>query len=193
MNPTNRDIDTVLALQVLVAWAGEAECDPKRLGWWRTDLTDPDGGGYLLETLLPKTHRWAALQAVRTAAIRADAEARGRTADPDRVKSLFHWGFRIDEKLDERLRELKAEGGLPVEVLALAMDQADGFDRDELVRHLEGFEPIEVEIEPGGRRLRQVPEGTTDRARALARALLPLKEHYPLPYFRASDDEEAAP
>lgn len=188
MEPTSQEIEAILALQVLIAWAGEAECEPKRLGWWRTDLTDPDGGGYLLKKLLPRTHRWAALQAVRMAAIRTDSEARSRMADPDRVKTLFHWGFRIDEKLDERLRELKASSHLPLESLPFAIAPEGELNRDTLVRYLESFDPVEVDI-AAGRCLQRVPHKIRDRARALARALLPLKDDYPLPYFRESEVE----
>ena len=38
-------LDAILAIQLTVAWAGEARCDPKRLAWWDTDLVDPEGGG----------------------------------------------------------------------------------------------------------------------------------------------------
>ncbi len=48
-----------------VAWAGEAQSQPRRLGWWRTDLVDQDGGAGLLHDLLPQTWRWASLEAVR--------------------------------------------------------------------------------------------------------------------------------
>jgi len=62
---TEAALDEILALQFLVAWAGEGRCKPKRLGWWDTDLVDPDGGGDLLARLAPRTHAWAALEAVR--------------------------------------------------------------------------------------------------------------------------------
>jgi hypothetical protein len=64
-------LDEILALQITAAWAGEGACVPPRLGWWRTDLVDPAGGGDLLARLLPKTHAWASIEAVREAAIRA--------------------------------------------------------------------------------------------------------------------------
>ena len=66
-------LDEILALQITVAWAGEGTCAPPRLGWWRTDLVDPAGGGDLLARLLPNTHAWAVFEAVRCAAIRAAA------------------------------------------------------------------------------------------------------------------------
>jgi hypothetical protein len=71
----NETLDEILAFQFVVAWAGEGRCEPKRLGWWDTDLIDPAGGGDLLARLLPRTHAWASLEAVREAARRTDAKA----------------------------------------------------------------------------------------------------------------------
>jgi hypothetical protein len=31
-------LDLILDWQMTIAWAGEANCEPSRLGWWRTDL-----------------------------------------------------------------------------------------------------------------------------------------------------------
>jgi hypothetical protein len=53
---TEAALDEILALQFLVAWAGEGRCKPRRFGWWDTDLVDPDGGGDLLARLAPRTH-----------------------------------------------------------------------------------------------------------------------------------------
>ncbi|WP_441290427.1 BREX-6 system BrxE protein [Sorangium sp. KYC3313] len=56
--------DDSRAVQLTVAWAGEGICAPPRLGWWRTDLVAVEGGGDLLERLLPRTHAWASLESV---------------------------------------------------------------------------------------------------------------------------------
>src|SRR5689334_18925175 len=112
-------LDTVLALQITVAWAGEGRCEPRRLGWWPTDLVDPAGGGDLLARLLPRTHAWASLEAVREAARRADAQAREALANPDRLRTLFFLGFEIDELLSERLTSHKRAGTAITHVLPL--------------------------------------------------------------------------
>jgi hypothetical protein len=96
-------LDEILALQFLVAWAGEGRCKPRRLGWWDTDLVDPDGGGDLLARLAPRTHAWAALEAVREAARQTDTKARERHGEPDRVRTIFFLGFEVDEKVSARL------------------------------------------------------------------------------------------
>ena len=96
-------LDHILALQITVAWAGEGLCEPKRLGWWKTDLVDELGGGDLFGRLLPKTAKWAALEAVRQAGIATDKQARAKLANPANVRTLFFWGFTIDEKLKDRL------------------------------------------------------------------------------------------
>ncbi len=90
---TQDALDTILALQLTVAWAGEGLSDPKRLDWWRTDLVDELGGGDLFARLLPKPHRWASLEAVRKVAIQVDRETRLGMAKPDQVRTLFFWGF----------------------------------------------------------------------------------------------------
>lgn len=49
--------DFILALQFTVAWAGEGRSQPKRLGWWDTDLIDEAGGGDFLARLTPADAR----------------------------------------------------------------------------------------------------------------------------------------
>ncbi|MEH1827217.1 MAG: BrxE family protein [Nostoc sp.] len=52
---TKDTLDNILALQIIVAWAGEGICDPKRLNWWRTDLIDENGGGDLFASVAKLT------------------------------------------------------------------------------------------------------------------------------------------
>ena len=70
------ELDEILALQFTVAWAGEAAGEPPRLGWWKSDLVDPEGGGDLFARLVPRTAAWASLALVRLAAQGVDAAAR---------------------------------------------------------------------------------------------------------------------
>jgi len=51
------ELDAILSIQLTVAWAGKRE---GRLGWWRTELTDPEAGGDFFERLVPRSHAWAA-------------------------------------------------------------------------------------------------------------------------------------
>jgi hypothetical protein len=180
------DLDAVLALQLTVAWAGEAQSQPPRLGWWRTDLVDEDGGAGLLLDLLPRTWRWASLQAVRQAAVRVDRRARRQMARSDEVRTLFHWGFQTDEKLEERLRAHKQKLADPAGVLDFPMDLDGPFDRDAFlaaVRAPEG--DVEVRVVPDGRELVHVPDSPAAVARALAAALVPLSGTWPAPFYRA--------
>lgn len=179
------ELDAVLALQLAVAWAGEGLCEPPRLGWWRTDLVDQDGGGYLFRELLPKTHRWATLEAARRTARLLDRQARERMAAPDRVRTLFFWGFRVDEKLGERLASHKRDGGEPHETLGLPFALDGAFDRAALESFLRaGDADVKTRVVPGGRQIvGEIPGSLTLRARQLAAALLPLAEQYPAPFF----------
>jgi len=124
---TQYALDAILALQLTVAWAGEGLSDPKRLDWWRTDLVDQLGGGDLFARLLPKTHRWASLEAVRKAAIQVDSDARLGMAKPDQVRTLFFWGFAIEEKLTERLALHKRSGKAPLDVLPFPLHLDEAF------------------------------------------------------------------
>ena len=118
----NSTLDTILTLQFAIAWAGEGDTEPPRLGWWRTGMVDPDGGEDLFRRLAPKTWRWAVLQAAREAARRVDADARARASNPDRLYSLYRFGFTLDEQLAERLAELKRAHDDPADALPQLRD-----------------------------------------------------------------------
>lgn len=183
----NKVLDEILTLQFLIGWAGEGRSEPPRLGWWATDLVDEFGGGDFLQRLLPKTHKWAALEAVREAAKRRAEAARKQSANSDKVRSLFYFGYEIDHQLDERLRELKSFEKSPVEVLPALSMVDDEFDAE----HFGGWLGALVEKAklstrqtPGGRLLTGAsPEALVDRARYLAAAHAPFDSAYPQPYF----------
>lgn len=192
-------LDAILALQMTIAWAGEGLCEPKRLDWWRTDVVDAAGGGDLFKRLLPKTHQWAALEAVRSAAIQTDRRERAKLAKPDGLRTLFFWGANVDEQLSDRLAEHKrnAVSQMPAEVLPLSIFLQKGFaselgasfDRAAFAALLSSSDRIETKIVPGGRLL--VTDGTEDldiRAKKLAAALLPLADNYPMPMYRIGED-----
>ncbi|MCP4655877.1 MAG: BREX-6 system BrxE protein [bacterium] len=180
------DLDAILALQLMVAWAGEAQSQPPRLGWWRTDLVDRDGGAGLLFDLLPRTWRWASLQATRKAATRVDQRARQQMARSDRVRTLFHWGFQVDEKLDERLRVHKQALVDPDDVLPFPLRLGDAFDRDGFSAVISAFGDVEARVVPDGRELLEVPDAPVEIARALTAALLPLARTWPAPFYRTA-------
>jgi hypothetical protein len=176
-------LDTILALQIFVAWAGEGRSEPKRLGWWDTDLVDEEGGGDLLARLLPQTHAWASLEAVREAARQVDAKARSRLADPDKVRTLFFLGFELDEQLGDRLTALKREGRPPAEALPLPLPLTD-FSKEKLVAALQGGDAL-FTAGPSGRQLKGArPHEPDDMVRRLASALVPLDEQYRLPFYK---------
>lgn len=181
---TEDALDTILALQIAVAWAGEGRCDPPRLGWWETDLVDAEGGGDFLARLLPKTHAWAALEAVREAARRVDTMARSKMASPDAVRTLFFLGFEVDEQLADRLAALKHAGMAPAQALAFPMPITSAFTRDTFTMAI-ALPDVAVTVVPGGRQLKgKAPEAADALVRRLAAALLPLTDTYPLPFFK---------
>ena len=183
---TTQALDAALALQLTVAWAGEGRCEPQRLGWWDTDLCDEAGGGDFLKRLLPQTHAWAALEAVREAARRVDLKARNRFEQPDQLRTLFFLGFELDEQLCERLFVLKRDGRPPSLALPLPVSFEAEFSRDELGAAWQGT-PAEFSVGPGGRRLSgSMPAAPEALLARLASALWPFPEHYPLPHYLVS-------
>ena len=179
-------LDEILAIQFLVAWAGEGLCEPPRLGWWETDLVDELGGGDFLQRLLPNTHQWAALQAVREAARQQAEAARKSSAEADRIRSLYHLGYEVDRQLEERLRELKSSGTSPTEALPHLSMIDEGFDAQAFAAWLEGLASVDTRQTPGGRRIKgNPPAEALQRARCLAAAHVPFDTSYPQPYLEA--------
>lgn len=169
-------LDSILTLQCLVAWAGESS----RLGWWGTNLVDPDAGLDLLHRLAPRTAPLAGWQLVRAAAVAVDAERRAPQAERDRMITLFHLGVDLDEALADRLHEIKRSGGTLADLPAPDAP----FDRAAFAARLAALGSVETEPRASGRRIRSdLPAGPDERARRLAAALVPLPDHYPLPYF----------
>ncbi len=179
-------LDTILALQITVAWGGEGLSEPKRLDWWRTDLVDELGGGDLFKRLFPHTHQWASLEAVRQVAIQVDKQARQGMAKPDEVRTLFFWGFAVDEKLAERLNFHKRSGKEPVEVLDFPLELNEDFvkvDFEDALRMPN--QNVTHKVVPGGREIAEaMPEALELRAKKLAAGLLPLADDYPMPFYR---------
>ena len=174
----------ILAVQLTVAWAGEGRCEPRRLGWWQTDLTDAAGGGDLFARLTPRTAPWSGLEAVREAARRVDAHARKQMSDPDRMRTIFFLGFEVDERLGDRLAQLKRGEEKPNDALDLPIDFTEPFSAErfaEAVRASGG----QHTVVPGGRHLKGAPPQSLELLVAhLAAALVPLIDQYPLPFYK---------
>jgi len=179
-------LDDILTWQFLVAWAGEWNGELQRLGWWRTDLTDELGGGDFFRRLLPKTGQWAALEAVRQAAIEHDQKIRQRLSQPDLVNTLFFWGFAVDEALADRIAVHKRSEELPSERLTLPLRLEGDFVQTDLENTLKiAGQAAAYKIVPDGRELTgEMSIAYCLRAHSLAAALLPLSDRYPMPFYR---------
>jgi len=179
------DIDFALSAQLVVAWAGELGED-KRLGWWKTDLISEYGGEDLFKRLLPKTWEWAVLQGAREAARRTDAELRSRESDADRIVSLYSLGFELDERIDERLQDLKRSGLKPEEALpALSEAMTRAWNKQQFQDWVQTCGEVKSEAAPAGRRLKGGPPAGLDQTvLQLVGALAPLGDSYPMPHFR---------
>ena len=178
-------LDVALEAQLAVAWAGEGGEEP-RLGWWRTDLVSEFGGEDLFQRLMPNTWTWAVLQGAREAARRQDAELRAQDADPDRIVSLFCFGFEVDERIEERLLDLKRSGQHPDVALPGLKDFLTTIWRPErFAAWVDSHGSARIGPSSVGRRIEGVPpEALPDKVKALVAALRPLGDAYPLPHFR---------
>lgn len=178
-------LDQILTLQLLVAWAGEANTDPARLGFWRTAMVEEFGGEDLFQRLAPRTYRWVVLEAARLAAKQVDARARERTADADQLATLFHLDFVTDERLDDRLAHLKRSGEEPALALPGLKPILSDWDRQAFESWLKDLPAVSHNATATGRQLKgSMPTGRVAAARALCAALLPLSDAYPTPYYR---------
>ena len=178
-------LDQILTAQLIVAWAGEGG-EEKRMNWWRSDLASEFGGEDLFQRLMPATWQWAVLQGAREAARRADAELRQRDHDPDRIVSLYSLGFALDERIDERLQELKQARRTPQAALpGLAAAITTTWNRARFQDWVAGHGDVETVAAPIGRRLKGEPPASLDLlVPRLVAGLLPLADRYPLPHVR---------
>ena len=183
--PSTAALDAVLTAQLAVAWAGEGGAEP-RLGWWRCDMASEYGGEDLFRRLTPRTWAWAALQAALEAARRKDRELRLMSDDADRRISLYHLGFAIDERVSERLADLKRSGAAPLRALpGLADVIREDWNLEAFSRWLATHGGAEYQPTPAGRRLRgDMPEDPASAVRAMLSALQPLGAAYSLPHYR---------
>lgn len=178
-------IDRALTAQFAVAWAGEGGEEP-RLRWWRSDIVSRFGGQDLFRRLLPSTWEWALFQAVREAARRKDAEMRGRAHDPDALVTLFRFGAELDERIDERLQDLKASGQTPHDALPGLRDVVTTtWNRERFLEWVQTHGPVDTTSTPAGRRIAgDLPASLDLLVKKLVGGLAPLGDAYPLPHVR---------
>ena len=180
-------LDYLLTAQFAIAWAGEGGED-SRLGWWRTDLQSEFGGEDLFRRLLPHTWEWAVFQSMREAARRRDFELRGEAHDADEILSLFYFGFDIDERVDDRLADLKRRKAVPTIALpGLHEVVSVAWNPDHFAEWLDGHGSVDFTNVPSGRRLKgKQPDSLELMVSNLIAGFKPLSDSYPLPHYRRS-------
>ena len=182
------EIDHLLTAQIVIAWAGEGG-EEKRMGWWRSDLISEFGGEDLFKRMLPNTWQWSLLQAVREVARQHDKKLRGNDHDADSIVSLYRLGFLIDERLDDRLAELKRLGGDPkIALPGLKDGMPDQWDKASFEGWMQGHGKVESVAAPLGRRIRGTqPESLDLLTKHLIAACSPLTDEFPMPHFRSKE------
>jgi hypothetical protein len=180
-------LDYALTAQIAVAWAGEGGEEP-RLGWWRSDIVSRFGGEDLFRRLLPNTWEWAVFQAVREAARRTDAEIRRQSHDPDTLITLFGFGVETDERIEERLQDLKVAGQPPHDALpGLREVITPTWNAERFMEWVKAHGSVDTTPTPSGRRIKGDATGSFDLlVNDLVAGLIPFGEAYPLPHFRKS-------
>ncbi len=125
------------------------------------------------------------LQGAREAARRHDASVRKRDHHPDRLVSLFSLGFEIDERIDERLQELKRAGRVVSEALPGLVDVVgENWQRDSFAQWVGAHGQPAAETVPAGRRIKTDPPADLRvMVDALLANLAPLSDEYPLPHY----------
>jgi hypothetical protein len=114
---------------------------------------------------------------VREVARRADATKRAQLHNPDQVISIFHLGFSRDERIDERLQELKRSGKQPQD--ALKQVQSGEWRRDTFEAWAKSQGNADFTPAPVGRRLKgQAPEALTALMGSLVAGLASLTDAY---------------
>lgn len=177
------ELDLALTAQFLVAWAGEVG-EERRLGWWRSDLVSEFGGIDLFQRLLPRSWHWAVFQAARETARRTDAELRRHDHNPDRILSLFNLGFELEERLEERLQDLKSAGRPPEEALPSLVLCSRAWSPKAFWDWVNSHGEVNTTLTPTGRRIKgDPPAALAPRIHALVAALAPQSAAYPLPHF----------
>jgi hypothetical protein len=175
-------LDSILGLQLTVAWAGEAAGG--RLGWWGSDLVDRAGGGDLWRRLTPRSGTWIGLRMVREAARVVDSTllARSKPGFDGRYWTPFHLGFELDEQLDDRLKYHLRKEHDPAKVFGARFLVHRPWSVTALERALRKLGTPAVEATPAGRRVEVAAASPIDAAPLLFAALLPLGKQYPMPY-----------
>ncbi len=107
-------------------------------------------------------------------------------ADPDQIRSIYFLGFDVDERLAERLAELKRSGAIPARAIPVPLELEAPFSVAGFTKALGSTgKPPAYDVVPGGRQLKgAMPSSLDEAVRALAAALVPPPEKYPLPFFR---------
>ena len=174
-------LDAILALQLSAAWAGEAA--GARLGWWKTDLFDSEGGGDFFGRLAPKTAAWASMSLLREAARRVDSELRARLATGDRVWTLFHFGFLVDEQLSDRMVHHRNHRHEPHDVFGEHFLVGKAWSAELFLTSVRKAGTPKVEVTSVGRKVLATHCTVPEAAQLLFGALAPLTDEYPLPFM----------
>lgn len=189
-------LDTLLALQITVAWAGEqGDGKNERMGWWETMLLDAKAGVDVFKFIAPRTKLWLCCKAAREIARRIEETLRKKASEPEKVYSLFHLGDGIDFLLAERLDTLIHQQADLQALLARAKFFESSIEEQTwqpqaFTTWLASWGTTQFKEESVGRALsgadRQLAQDPLMRAQKFIGALNPLSSNYPFPHLRSN-------
>lgn len=173
-------LDDILALQILVAKAGETE----RLNWWRIDATDEAGGGDFFQRLVGSLSPMASTEAALKGAAAKELEIMQNASIDHEMVSLFHLPGELQIQVQERWGFYKKHPEQLPEALQQLIAHDWTFESSAFEATLAGIDKPSYERSPLGRKVRgSQPTDPIDLVKNLAAVLLPLDTTYPLPYY----------
>ena len=185
MTITEPLLDAVLATQLTIAWAGEARCSPRRLGWWDTDLIDEAGGGDFFGPTPPADARVGLTRScpIRRAARRREGPR--EDGEPRQDADAFL----------SRLRARRAAWGsaspptsareAPRRKRSRSPSRSRrNSPRRNSSRRFQGGDVAFTAV-PNGRQLKgKLPDAPDAIVQRLSAALVPFADQYPLPFYK---------
>ena len=101
-------------------------------------------------------------------------------ANPDKLRTIFFWGFDLDEKLHDRLAARKRLS----ENLKLPIAWEDGFDREAIAKQIsDRCGESKYELVVGGLEIRSF-DSDQQNLLFLVAALIPFDQNYSMPFYR---------
>jgi hypothetical protein len=109
--------------------------------------------------------------------------AREKVTRGDRMWTPFHFGFEVDEQLDDRIAYHRRHEHKPAEVLGKKFLVGGSWLKSSLEQLLKSLGAPHAAVTPAGRQISTRARSPVEAVPLLFGALLPLGSTYPLPHI----------